>query len=149
MAKPKANAETPLADLHLGDMVDPPAPMPEAAGTVLTGPPTAEQVQVAESAASAAVSQRRIAAGTVLGLPDGWQPYVIDLSVEAGRVEHWRAALALKGYVKAAGLKVAGIAMPEVWVIPRTVYETQIRGARQSRDDARRAAWKMRQIPTV
>lgn len=115
-------------------------------GLVLDGPPSASEIDQAADRAAQALGERKLSPGSVIGLPEGWKAYVLDLAVGPGRVEHWRANLRAKGYRKAAGLKVAGIAMPEVWVVPTVVYEQQIFAARQARDDKRRKSWRMRQI---
>lgn len=111
-----------------------------------SGPPTREVAERARAAARQAAAQRSLQPGTVLNLPAGWTPYVIDKSHDPGRLSTLRAKLETKGYTKFDGLAVAGISAPEVWAIPTEVYDEFVRRPREERDDKARRLWKQKQI---
>lgn len=116
-------------------------------GVKILRPPTAAELAAAQATAEKTAGQSGLQPGTVLDLPDGWKPYVLDLGIEEGRLEAQRANLQRKGYTKADGFSVVGINQPEVWVIPTHVYENVHMAARQKRDDASRKAMKVMQMP--
>lgn len=109
-------------------------------------PPTKEAMAKAREQAKASAAQGAITPGTVIGLPQGWHPYTLDKANTDGRLNHMRAMLQSKGYVKADGLTVAGVSSPEVWIIPTEVWEEEIQAQREARDNKSRKDWKIKQI---
>lgn len=122
------------------------APEAPEKATPKLGPPTKEAVARAREIAKGAASRGDVRPGTVIGLPAGWHAYTLDKGHDPGRLSHLRAILEGKGYTKADGLLVAGIANPEVWILPESVWEEDVVAKRQQRDDDNRRKWKIKQI---
>lgn len=82
--------------------------------------------------------------GRVEGLDyDKWAVAIVDLEAPAARVDAERARLTSKGYQKVEGdPMVGGFPKPEVWVIPRTMYEAN-RQRRAAKVDAFVASGQM------
>jgi hypothetical protein len=70
-------------------------------------------------------AERTDTIGRVQGLDyEQWAAAVVDLDDDAGRVSQTRLRLAQKGYRQLRGKPiVGGFPNPEVWVIPRNVYQ--------------------------
>jgi|DEB0MinimDraft_3_1074331.scaffolds.fasta_scaffold80675_2 hypothetical protein len=102
-----------------------------------------DPVETARQRALASLSRQSVTPGKVLGGDYKQYRYaVIDLDAGAGKATGLRAELELRGYTRVEPTpEVVGINRPEVWSIPRAVFDEVLQPARQSRDaDRMRAA---------
>jgi hypothetical protein len=100
-----------------------------------------EASQATQAAHKAALDSEDL--GRVVGLDEDWIPFVIDLTLPAGHVAKYRGRAEMLGFTRDDEATVAGVSNSEVWIMPRSVYESTIKADRIARDAANRKAWKV------